>query len=123
MSRGFTLVGEMAQAEERDHFMEAYAVVATGGKQYRVKANDTLEVELLQAEPGQKIELDQVLALSDGTSLKIGKPTVAGAKVVATVVNNFLAPKVVYFKKKRRKGFKKTKGHRQDMMVIKIDSI
>jgi large subunit ribosomal protein L21 len=103
--------------------MEAYAVVATGGKQYRVKPNDTLRVELLNAEPGQKIDLTSVLALSDGSSLKIGKPEIPGAKVTVTVVKVVRAEKVISFKIKRRKGFKKKKGHRQDLTIIKVESI
>jgi large subunit ribosomal protein L21 len=103
--------------------MEAYAVVATGGKQYRVKPNDTLRVELLNAEPGQKIDLTSVLALSDGSSLTIGKPEIPGAKVTVTVLKNVRAEKVISFKIKRRKGFKKKKGHRQDLTMIKVESI
>jgi large subunit ribosomal protein L21 len=103
--------------------MEAYAVIATGGKQYRVKANDTLQVELLKAEPGQQIELKPVLALSDGATLKVGKPDIEGAKVMVTVVKHIRGEKLISFKKKRRKGFKKKKGHRQELTVIKVESI
>ena len=103
--------------------MEAYAVIATGGKQYRVKANDTIQVELLKAEPGQQIEMKPVLAISDGTSLKVGKPDIADAKILATVVKHIRGEKLVSFKKKRRKGFKKKKGHRQELTVIKVESI
>ena len=103
--------------------MEAYAVVQTGGKQYLVQANDTLKVESLAGEPGAKIELEPVLALSDGTTLQVGKPVMAGAKVTATVVSQIRGPKVVNFKKKRRKGYKRKVGHRQELTVLKVESI
>ena len=104
--------------------MEAYAVIETGGKQYRVQKNDVVAVELLEnAEVGQKIELGRVLALNDGSGLKIGAPVVAGAKVTAEMVAEFRAPKVVAFKKKRRKGYHRKVGHRQDLLKVKIESI
>lgn len=104
--------------------MDAYAVIETGGKQYRVQAGDVLAVELLAgAEAGQTIELGRVLALNDGSGLKIGAPAVAGAKVTAEVVEEFRAPKVVAFKKKRRKGYHRKVGHRQNLLKVKIASI
>ena len=104
--------------------MEAYAVIETGGKQYRVQKDDVLAVELLEnAEVGQKIELGRVLALNDGSGLKIGSPVVAGATVTAEVVAEFRAPKVVAFKKKRRKGYHRKVGHRQELLKVKIASI
>lgn len=102
--------------------MEAYAVVETGGKQYRVKAGDTLKVELLEGEAGGKVELT-VLAVSDGTTLTIGKPVVKGAKVSASIVEHTKAPKVVAFKKKRRKGYKRKVGHRQRLTVLRVEGI
>ena len=104
--------------------MEAYAVIETGGKQYRVQKNDVVEVELLDGvEAGQTVELGRVLALNDGTGLKIGSPAVAGAKVTAEVVAEFRAAKVVAFKKKRRKGYHRKVGHRQNLLKVKISSI
>ncbi len=103
--------------------MEAYAVVETGGKQYRVKAGDTLKVELLEGEAGSTITLESVLALSDGKDLKIGAPLVKGAKVSAQIVEHTKAPKVVAFKKKRRKGYRRKVGHRQPLTVLRVDSI
>jgi len=104
--------------------MEAYAVIETGGKQYRVQKDDVVAVELLEgAEAGKQIELGRVLALNAGDGLKIGDPVVAGAKVVAEVVAEFRAPKVVAFKKKRRKGYHRKVGHRQDLLKVKIASI
>lgn len=103
--------------------MDGYAVVETGGKQYRVKAGDVLSVEKLAGEAGDKLTLSRVLALSDGTSLKIGQPEVDGAAVQATVVKQFRGEKVIAFRKKRRKGYKKKQGHRQSLTQIKIESI
>ena len=104
--------------------MEAYAVVETGGKQYRVQKDDVLAVELLDgAETGKPVELGRVLAFNDGSGLKIGSPVVAGVKVMAEVVAEFRAPKVVAFKKKRRKGYHRKVGHRQRLLKVKIASI
>jgi large subunit ribosomal protein L21 len=101
--------------------MEAYAVIETGGKQYRVKAGDTLSVERLEGEGD--IELASVLAVSDGTTLKIGAPYVEGAKVVLTIVGDELADKVVNYKKRRRKGYARKVGHRQQLTKVVIKSI
>ena len=104
--------------------MEAYAVIETGGKQYRVQKDDVVAVELLEgAEAGKPIELGRVLAFNDGTGLKIGLPVVEGAKVVAEVVEEYRAAKVVAFKKKRRKGYHRKVGHRQNLLKVKIASI
>ncbi|MEI6970519.1 MAG: 50S ribosomal protein L21 [bacterium] len=103
--------------------MEAYAVVETGGKQYLVKAGDMVSVELLASEDTKQVILDRVLALSDGKEIKIGAPVVEGAKVTADVVRNALGPKVVSFKKKRRKGYSRKIGHRQKQTLLKIVSI
>ena len=102
--------------------MEAYAVVETGGKQYRVKAGDTLKVELLEGEVGGKVDRT-VLAVSDGKTLTVGKPVVKGAKVSASIVEHTKAPKVVAFKKKRRKGYKRKVGHRQPLTVLRVETI
>lgn len=104
--------------------MEAYAVIETGGKQYRVQQGDVVSVELIEgAEAGQSVEITRVLAINDGTGLKIGVPTVDGAKVLAEVVEEYRAPKVVAFKKKRRKGYHRKVGHRQHLLKVKIASI
>jgi len=103
--------------------MEAYAVIETGGKQYRVQAGDQLEVEKLDAEVGAEVELDQVLAVSDGKELTIGAPTLSGSKVISTVLDQIRGKKVINFKKKRRKGYKRKVGHRQSLTVLKIESI
>ena len=104
--------------------MEAYAVIETGGKQYRVQKDDVLAVERLAgAGVGKQVELGRVLALNDGSGLKAGAPEVAGAKVMAEVLAEVRAPKVVAFKKKRRKGYHRKVGHRQNLLKVKIASI
>jgi len=103
--------------------MEAYAVVETGGKQYRVTPGQKLEIELLDVEAGQDVDAEAVLAVSDGQQLKIGEPRVEGAKVVLTVVEHKRGPKVVNFKKKRRKGYERKVGHRQELTVVQVKSI
>lgn len=100
--------------------MEAYAVIETGGKQYRVRKDDVFDVEKLNAEPGKKVDFETVLAVSDGKELKVGTPTVSGAKVQAEVLEHLRADKVTAFKRKRRKGYKRRMGHRQELTKIKI---
>ena len=102
---------------------KGYAVIATGGKQYLVKEGDKVEVELLGVEPGAKVEITSVLAISDGKTLKVGTPEVKGAKVVCKAVENIRADKVISFKKKRRKGFKKKIGHRQNYTVLSVEKL
>ncbi len=99
-----------------------YAVVKTGGKQLRVSPGDLVNVELLQGDPGQQIELSEVLMVG-GDELKVGQPLVEGARVLATVQGEAAGPKVKIFKYKRRKRYRLHKGHRQHYTSIKIDSI
>lgn len=103
--------------------MEAYAVIETGGKQYRVQAGDTLNVEKLDAEVGTSVEMENVLAVSNGSELTIGTPMVAAAKVVASVKDQIRGDKIFNFKKKRRKGYTRKIGHRQSLTVLTIESI
>ncbi len=103
--------------------MEPYAVIETGSKQYLVKANDTLQVELINADVGAKVKIDSVLALSDGKKLQIGKPLIKNACVTSTVVKHIRGEKVVAFKIKRRKGYSRAKGHRQELTVLKVESV
>lgn len=103
--------------------MEAYAVIETGGKQYRVEKDTVLSIETLECEPGQTVEFDRVLAVSDGSTLTVGAPVVNDAKVTASVLENYRDKKITVFKKKRRKGYRKKQGHRQGLTKIKIDSI
>ncbi|MGN0844403.1 MAG: 50S ribosomal protein L21 [Kiritimatiellia bacterium] len=103
--------------------MQAYAVIETGGKQYRVQAGDSLDIELLHVAENESVVIDKVLALSDGTDLKVGTPYVEGAKVTLKVVKNFRGPKVISFIKKRRKGYKRTVGHRQELTRVTVESL
>lgn len=103
--------------------MEAYAVVQTSGKQYLVMAKDSLRVDRIQANVGDKVDLVPVLAISDGKSLRVGTPEIADAKATATVVEHIRGKKVVSFKKKRRKGYHRKVGHRQELTVLKVESI
>jgi large subunit ribosomal protein L21 len=100
-----------------------YAVIETGAKQYRVEAGDTLEIELLAAEKGQEVAFDRVLLVADGDKVKVGQPVVAGAKVTADVVDHKRGEKVVAFKFRRREGYHRKVGHRQEITVVKIKAI
>jgi len=97
-----------------------YAVVKTGGKQYRVSAGEKLKIESIAAEIGQEIVLDQVLAVADGDAVKLGTPLVAGAAVKAKVVAHGRGDKVRIFKLRRRKHYRKSQGHRQNYTEIEI---
>lgn len=103
--------------------MNFYAVIETGGKQYLVHPEDIFPVELLRAEAGAEIELKPVLAVSDGTTLTVGRPSVENASVKAVVVKHIRGPKIISFKMKRRKGYHRKKGHRQELTVLRIKSI
>ena len=100
-----------------------YAVIKTGGKQYRVAKDDVIVVERLTGSAGDKIELDQVLMLDDGKGPTLGAPLVDGARVAATVVDQSRGDKIIVFKKKRRKNYRRTMGHRQDLTVLRITDI
>lgn len=100
-----------------------YAVVKTGGKQYKVAENDILTVERIPGEAGSAVVLDQVLAVDDGKTAKIGAPTVAGTVVSAEIVEQKRGDKIIVFKKKRRQGYRRTQGHRQELTVLKITGI
>ncbi len=99
-----------------------YAIIATGGKQYKVSEGDVITIEKLGAEAGEKVTFDQVLAVS-GDGLKIGSPTLAGASVEASVVRNGRARKVIVYKYKRKTGYHKKNGHRQSFTQVKINKI
>jgi large subunit ribosomal protein L21 len=100
-----------------------YAVVKTGGKQYRVSGGEKLRVEQLSADVGAEIVLDQVLAVGEGEAVKVGAPLVAGASVTAKVLAHGRGDKVRIFKMRRRKHYRKTQGHRQNYTEIEIVSI
>ena len=100
-----------------------YAVVKTGGKQYRVSAGQKLKVEQIPAEVGAEVTLDQVLMVGEGESVKVGAPLVAGASVKATVVSHGRHDKVKIFKMRRRKHYQKHQGHRQNYTELRIEAI
>ena len=99
------------------------AIVRTGGKQYRVEPGMTVRVEKLTGDVGSKIELSDVLLVGRGADVKVGTPTVSGAKVTATITRHGLAPKVIVYKFKRRKNYRRKRGHRQHFTELKIDGI
>ena len=102
--------------------MEAmYALVRTGGKQYRVSKDDTILVERIAADEGAEVILDDVVMLGDGDKVTIGTPRVDGAAVSATVMRQTRGPKIIIFRRKRRKNHRRTQGHRQDLTLLKIN--
>jgi len=100
-----------------------YAVLETGGKQYRVSAGDTLEVERIAAEAGQSVRLDRILLVNNDGKVSVGSPLVSGAAVTADVVEHIRGDKKVIWKMRRRKGYHKKQGHRQELTVLKIKEI
>ena len=100
-----------------------YAVLETGSKQYRVTAGDTLQIERLHVEPGKPVTFDRVLLINNDGQVTVGSPTVANASVVADVVEHIRGEKRLTFKMKRRKGYHKSIGHRQELTVVKIKEI
>ena len=100
-----------------------YALVKTGGKQYRVSKNDTILVERIAAEEGAEVILYDIVMLGDGDKVTIGNPKVDGAAVRATVVRQTRGPKIIIFRRKRRKNHRRTQGHRQDLTLLKINEI
>lgn len=100
-----------------------YAIVECKGFQYRVEPDQVLQIPLTDAEPGAKLTLDRVLLIGDGTSTKIGAPTVSGATVEAEVVRHGRGKKIIVGKFKKRKDFRRKKGHRQDFTEIRIGAI
>ena len=100
-----------------------YAVIKTGGKQYRVAQGETLKIESVAGDVGSAIVLDKVLAVGNGDGIKVGKPLVEGASVKATIIANGRHDKVTIFKMRRRKHYQKHQGHRQNYTEIRIDVI
>ncbi|GBE11943.1 50S ribosomal protein L21 [bacterium BMS3Bbin14] len=100
-----------------------YAIIRTGGKQYHVATGDRLRVEKIQGNVGDTVELADVLMVVDGEEAKIGQPVVDGAKVIAKIAEQGRAKKVVVFKKKRRKGYRVKRGHRQSYTALTIEDI
>lgn len=100
-----------------------YAVIRTGGQQTTVREGETIEINKLAGHIGSEVVFDEVLLVSDGDATAIGRPTVAGAKVVAEILSQYRGPKIRIYKFKRRKGYSRTKGHRQDYTRVRIKAI
>ncbi len=100
-----------------------YAVIRTGGKQYRVAENDIIEIEKLEGASGDKISFSEVLMVGSGSDVKIGTPLVSGASVEAEILDQIRGPKIIVFKKKRRHNYRRKKGHRQHLTQVKITGI
>ncbi len=100
-----------------------YAILETGSKQYRVSAGDTLKIERLEVEAGQPVNFDRILLVNNEGKLSVGAPTVPNATVQADVLEHIRGEKKIAFKMKRRKGYHKTIGHRQELTVVKIKEI
>ncbi|HEX4741346.1 MAG TPA: 50S ribosomal protein L21, partial [Caulobacteraceae bacterium] len=100
-----------------------YAVIKTGGKQYRVQAGDLIVVEKLAGEPGAELAFDEVLMLGEGEAVTVGAPLIAGAKVSGTLIETRKADKIKVFKKIRRQGYRRTRGHRQVETVVRVTAI
>jgi len=102
----------------------AYAIIRTGGKQFRVSPGDVVRIPTLAGKnEGDTVEFDDILVAGDDDGVRLGAPVVDGARVTGTVIKNGRGPKIIVFKFKRRKQFKRTKGHRQGFTAVKIDSI
>ena len=100
-----------------------YAVIKTGGKQYRVAKNQVVKVEKIDGEPGETVAFENVLMVGEGESATVGTPLVAGATVAAEVIEQGRGPKIIVFKKKRRKNHRRRNGHRQDLTVLRVTEI
>lgn len=100
-----------------------FAVLKTGGKQYRVQKDDVIRVERLEANEGDKIKLDEILMVGEPKKAKIGTPVVKGASVTAEVIAQTRAPKIIVFKKKRRQNYRRKKGHKQNITLLRITDI
>lgn len=100
-----------------------YAVIRTGGKQYRVAKDDVVTIEKVVGDAGAKVEFTEVLMVGSGDAVKVGAPTVAGASVTAELVEHTRGPKLIAFKKRRRKNSRRKKGHRQDLSTVRITAI
>jgi large subunit ribosomal protein L21 len=110
----------MARKEEVERM---YAVIKTGGKQYRVAANDLIRVERIDGTPGEIVELGQVLLVSGESGIEIGSPLVSGATVAAEVVGHVRGDRIIIFKKRRRHHYRRRNGHRQDLTALRITEI
>jgi len=103
--------------------MARYAVIQAGGKQYRVQPGDTVMIEKLEGDLGDRVEFDQVLLLSSDDAVKVGQPLVQGAKVTGEIVEYGLGKKLIVYKFRRRKNYRRKRGHRQEFMAVKINQV
>ena len=124
-SKRARIYGSVEMISQNSHTSEVlmYAVIKTGGKQYRVAAGEKIKVEQIAADVGQEIVIDQVLAVGNGAEIKVGAPLVSGASVKATVVAHGKHDKVHIFKMRRRKHYQKRQGHRQQFTELQIVAI
>lgn len=100
-----------------------YAIIHTGGKQYRVSQGDLVTVEKLDGAPGERIEINSVLMVGEGSQVTVGQPHLAQARVVGTIVRQERGPKIIIYKHKRRKGYQKKQGHRQSQTLLRVTDI
>jgi large subunit ribosomal protein L21 len=100
-----------------------YAVIQTGGKQYRVQEGDLVQLDRLALEPGSAVQFDEVLLVADGENIQVGRPHVEGAQVAGEIIGQQTGEKIVIFKYKRRKGYRRKQGHRQLYTMVKITGI
>jgi len=112
-----------SEPDDEQKGQKMFAVIKTGGKQYRVSSGETLKIETLPGDVGSAIVLDKVLMVADGDKLSVGKPLLTGASVQATIVSHGRGDKVRIFKMRRRKHYQKSQGHRQNYTEIRIDGI
>ncbi|MFZ0391834.1 MAG: 50S ribosomal protein L21, partial [Calditrichia bacterium] len=102
---------------------QMFAILEIAGKQFRIEKDSVIKIPFMKKEVGDKVEFDRILLMNDGKDVKVGKPLVDGAKVTATVVEHNRDKKILVFKKKRRKGYKVKRGHRQQYTKIKVENI
>jgi large subunit ribosomal protein L21 len=100
-----------------------YAVIRSGGRQYRVTPGQTLRLQQMAGDPGSKVELGEILVVENDGKIQVGTPLVANARIEATVLGDGRAKKIIVFKKKRKKQYRRTRGHRQDFTAVRIDKI
>jgi large subunit ribosomal protein L21 len=108
---------------KKERWQHMYAVIATGGRQYKVQEGDIIRVEKLGVEPGTSYKFEEVLVIGEGDSISVGTPFVQGAEVVASVIGDGKEKKVIIYKYKSKKGFHKKKGHRQPFTKVKIETV
>jgi len=117
----FIFIIAVSISVEKDRFM--FAVIKTGGKQYRVAPGQIIRIEKIEADKGASVSFNEVLLIGKGSGIEIGRPALSSATVTGEVLGQIRGPKLIVFKKKRRKGYRKKTGHRQSLTVIRIKEI